>query len=206
MSLVWSTTLEQRTFSGGFTGLESLAEPRNYMVCIWSSIQYVIVTLLVVTQNAFETSKMKMFIYIAAILFTVSIAEGDRCRFNLPVTSSNIKCENQVYHRTPSAIAAVNACGEGKNGSEITIADTDCIFERLGYIYDGKLQPHILLAVNKINFPHHYEALTKGTTACAAANTKETDDVDPFKHVECRLRVFKEVCKHETCDWMNTFD
>ncbi|CAG7719347.1 unnamed protein product [Allacma fusca] len=66
---------------------------------------------------------MNMFIYIAAILFTVSIAQGDRCRFNLPVTASNIKCEDQVYHRTPSAIAAVNACGEGKNGSEITITD-----------------------------------------------------------------------------------
>ncbi|CAG7826615.1 unnamed protein product, partial [Allacma fusca] len=37
-------------------------------------------------------------------------------------------------------------------------------------------------------------------------NTKESDEKDQFKHVECRLKVFRDVCKHETCDWLNSFD
>ncbi|CAG7718555.1 unnamed protein product [Allacma fusca] len=149
---------------------------------------------------------MRVIIYTAAVLFCATISQGDRCRFVYPVITSTIKCEDKVYHRDNKTIAAVNSCAQGKNGNEITIKDTNCIFNKLGFLKNGKLNRRALGISNRKFFPAHHAALTNGTAKCAAENSKESDEKDPFKHVECRLKVFRDVCKHETCDWLNTLD
>ncbi|CAG7718317.1 unnamed protein product [Allacma fusca] len=149
---------------------------------------------------------MKIFIYTAAVLFCTTISQGDRCKINVPVTSSTLKCEDKVYHRDHYALDAVNSCGEGKNGTEVTIQHLDCIFEKIGYIVNGFLIPAKLLRGNTRNFPDHYMELTNGTKQCELENSKTSDEKNPYKHVECRMNVFKTVCKHETCDWINTLD
>ncbi|CAG7821100.1 unnamed protein product [Allacma fusca] len=81
---------------------------------------------------------MKIFIYTAAVLIGVTIAEDDRCRFNVPVTSSVLKCGDGIYHRDQKVMDAINFCGIGRNGTKISNQDIYCIFEKIGYIENDK--------------------------------------------------------------------
>ncbi|CAG7825019.1 unnamed protein product [Allacma fusca] len=131
-------------------------------------------------------------IYTAAVLFYVTIAQTDKCRFNVPVTSNVLKCGYQVYPSDWRSIDAINNCGSGGNGTEINDQDIFCIFEELTYTINDRLIVGSLFEANRINFPLHYKALYAGAIQCAKQYLQESNWKE-FKHVECRVKAFKDV-------------
>ncbi|CAG7675721.1 unnamed protein product [Allacma fusca] len=148
---------------------------------------------------------MKVFILTAALVICETIAQGDRCLFNIPVNSSTIVCGPFEYHRDQRAMDAVNFCGKEKNGTEITNRDVNCIFERLGYIVNGALRRDNMLAAYIKTFPFHFGDLCAETCTCVTV-TQEVAQGNGTSQVECLSGAFSRICGHKTCDSINTLD
>ncbi|CAG7716084.1 unnamed protein product [Allacma fusca] len=150
---------------------------------------------------------MKFFIQSVAVLICAMVAQGDICRFNVPVTSSDLKCDYFVYHADQKTKDAVNHCGEGRNGTEITTIDYFCIFDKLGYRDEDMVNMDKLSAGYKENFRFHAEMLIRLAEGCwnVLVDTGSSLLGDP-EFFSCLLRTFSKHCGHNTCDWINTFD
>ncbi|CAG7726083.1 unnamed protein product [Allacma fusca] len=145
-------------------------------------------------------------IFPAVVLFCVTIAQGDKCLFNVPVTESVLKCGKDVYRTDFDYVKAVNSCGQNRNGTEITDQDIRCILEKSLYIKDGEVVLGVMAGSIKGIFPAHWTKLMSSVFQCALESLKTLDQTDKFKHVNCRIKAYKDVCGYKTCDWINTLD
>ncbi|CAG7821773.1 unnamed protein product, partial [Allacma fusca] len=135
---------------------------------------------------------------IPVVLFCVTIAKGDKCLFNVPVTRSVLKCGTNVYSTDSIHVNAVNSCGQHTNGTEITDRDIRCILEKLEYIIDGKVVISKMGSGIKAIFPDHWTRLMPAVWQCALESLKKSDQVDTFEHVNCRIKAYKDVCGYST--------
>ncbi|CAG7727496.1 unnamed protein product [Allacma fusca] len=147
---------------------------------------------------------MKIPIYIAVVLFCVTIVQG-HCRFKVPVTSRFLRCGGLIVQRDQSAVNATNFCGEGKNGAEITNKDVTCIFDKLGYSINGHILVGKLLDEFSKIFGAYGVSLFQKTMECFP-NSDNDDDKDPLSRITCLTKAYVLACGYITCDWINTVD
>ncbi|CAG7715723.1 unnamed protein product [Allacma fusca] len=145
---------------------------------------------------------MRILVLTALVVYSITITQAEVCRLKIPVTSSNLKCGDQIYHRDDTAIKAINECGAGKDGVEICLPLIKCVFEKIGMSKNSVLLKDKVAEASQKAFPHHHEAITKGLIACSDAYRAE----DPHKTRNCLLKMYEDVCGHKTCDWFNTLD
>ncbi|CAG7831786.1 unnamed protein product [Allacma fusca] len=146
---------------------------------------------------------MKLFIPFILTLFCASVAYGGNCPLNVPITSSNLKCGDQVYHMFNKSMTAFNKCTDGKNGAELTLTDIICTFDNMDLIDGTSSDKAALVEKFKRAFYQHYKALSKATGVCYKALKNEATPEDT---VDCALQAYEKVCGHKTCDWFNTVD
>ncbi|CAG7833028.1 unnamed protein product [Allacma fusca] len=112
----------------------------------------------------------------------------------------------QWFYFVSRSLKDINVYSMFLNGTEITDQDVRCILEKLKYIKGGKVAPNVIIDSIQEIFPGHWGTLTSSVFQCAQESLKKSDQTDKFKHVNCRMNAYKDVCGHKTCDWINSFD
>ncbi|CAG7715715.1 unnamed protein product [Allacma fusca] len=143
---------------------------------------------------------MKIIISAALALFCASVVYGEA---SPPITESNLKCGDQVYHRCRRAINVFNACTEGKDRNNLSYSDIICQYHKLDLIKNGEFDVDKAKEILKRDFTQHHEALSKELCECFKARK---GGATPETTQACILNAYEKVCGHKTLDWFNTVD